>query len=172
MTRFDPAFDITLKHEGGYVNDPLDRGGETYKGIARRHWPQWDGWALVDAKRWSDPALDKAVRDFYRREFWDRLRLGELRDQRVANELFDTAVNQGTATAARYLQEAVSILGRPVTVDGKVGPMTITAANAVDGRRLFNLINIIQGERYLEIIRKDPAQVRFLNGWLTRVEFM
>jgi len=35
MAKFNLAFSKMLFHEGGYVNDPDDLGGETYKGIAR-----------------------------------------------------------------------------------------------------------------------------------------
>ena len=39
MANFSDAYALTSAHEGGYVNDPVDRGGETYRGIARRYFP-------------------------------------------------------------------------------------------------------------------------------------
>lgn len=181
MAQFKPAYVITLGHEGGYVNDPVDRGGETYKGIARKFWPDWKGWALIDdlkpkpgfpfsLNRHSD--LQELVQDFYEEHFWDALQLDRMIHQSVANELFDTAVNQGTGTAAKYLQKALNLLGNRLAVDGKVGPITLAAANAAPQNRLFNLINILQAERYLNIVRNDPSQLRFLNGWVKRVQWM
>lgn len=48
MAEFKPAFEQTIAHEGGYMNDPDDPGGETYKGVARKYWPKWLGWHIID----------------------------------------------------------------------------------------------------------------------------
>ncbi len=48
MALFEPAYRIVRKHEGYYLNDPADTGGETYAGIARNLWPNWPGWSIVD----------------------------------------------------------------------------------------------------------------------------
>ena len=47
MAEFKKAYDKTMGHEGGYVHDPDDAGGETYKGISRRYHPGWEGWKVV-----------------------------------------------------------------------------------------------------------------------------
>jgi len=74
----------TLKQEGGYVNDPYDSGGETYRGISRRAWPSWKGWPLIDQAKTdglkSPKAIDRhfeddaemfeLVADFYFANFW------------------------------------------------------------------------------------------------------
>ena len=39
LTKFDDIIDIVIKHEGGYVNDPNDLGGETKYGITKRFYP-------------------------------------------------------------------------------------------------------------------------------------
>jgi lysozyme family protein len=45
---FRISYDLTNQIEGGYVNDPDDKGGETYRGIARKKHPSWRGWYKVD----------------------------------------------------------------------------------------------------------------------------
>ncbi len=45
---FAEALKHTLEFEGGYANDPADRGGETFRGISRKNWPRWSGWDLID----------------------------------------------------------------------------------------------------------------------------
>ena len=47
MANFNQAFKKVMSAEGGYVNDPDDPGGETYKGVARKMNPRWSGWAIV-----------------------------------------------------------------------------------------------------------------------------
>lgn len=48
MANFKIALDKVLSREGGYINDPDDKGGETYKGISRKYNPDWKGWRIID----------------------------------------------------------------------------------------------------------------------------
>ena len=139
MANFDEAFDITMGHEGGYVNDPNDAGGETYRGISRRYHPTWSGWNVIDDTKphIDHNELDPYVREFYEAHYWDRLRLDEFDDQEIAEEMFDTAVNMGVGRAGRFLQESLNYLNRneslfyDLVVDGKIGPATLAALNEI-----------------------------------------
>lgn len=185
MAEFVKAYEKTLKVEGGYANHPADKGGETYKGIARNFWPLWTGWALIDQykesatfpKNIKDADMDIHVQRFYKDNFWDKLSLTSINDQDIAEEVFDTAVNMGTATAVRMLQRACNLLNnngklyKEIDVDGKIGPNTIGVVNSHPyPSTLYNLLNVLQGARYVEIVEKSPSQEVFMRGWLnTRV---
>lgn len=176
MAAFESSFAKTSINEGGYANNPGDHGGETYRGIARNYWPAWKGWLIIDAAKADgkqpnsikSKPLDQLVSDFYLGNFWAVLAAGQITAQEVADELFDTAVNMGISRAARFLQDALTILGEKVAIDGKVGPATIAAANRVNPVLLVRILNILQGARYLDIVRADPSQRTFLNNWLNR----
>lgn len=198
MAEFNLAYKITMAHEGSYSNDSRDRGGETYCGIARNYWPQWIGWALVDEIKHNaglkfiqalkeDEELGRLVMKFYNDEFWNRLLCGEL-DQDIANELFDTAVNQGTGTAWRYLQEALNLLNNnekhyhDLLVDGKPGAQTLAAyrsymatasmagrSNEKNIRTLLKCLNGLQFAKYAEICKNSQSQEVYFYGWLNRV---
>lgn len=192
MADFEIAFDETMLFEGGYANDPDDKGGETYRGIARKFHGTWPGWKSIDAKKASSPQtwkdeldgdaeLQKLVKSFYRETFWRGIRGDEIADQHVANELFDTGVNQGSATAVKYLQESLNLLNRnqrnypDIVVDGTFGEQTLeTLATYWDLEKgksdaLLKLLNLFQGIRYIERARQDPTQRKFIRGWLRRV---
>ncbi|TZF84507.1 hypothetical protein FW774_05835 [Pedobacter sp. BS3] len=187
MANFSTAFQLTMGNEGGYANNPADRGGETYKGIARNFWPSWKGWPIVDQVKNAKPAsLDKAlasrtdlqnlVQDFYKVHFWDINKLDSISEQDIANELFDTGVNMGTSVAAKFLQEALNYSNKNQTsypdliVDGDIGPKTLaTYQKQPNKKQLLKLLNILQGERYLNIIRNSPSQEVFLSSWFSRV---
>lgn len=188
MADFNTAFRLTMGHEGGYANDPVDRGGETYKGIARNFWPTWAGWKIVDRVKAGKPwnlnsalaaktDLQKLVQGFYKANFWDINRLDDVSSQQIANELFDIGVNMGTGIAAKFLQEALNLCNRnqsaypDLIIDGKIGPVTLSTLNSkANAANVFNTLNLLQGERYLNIMRSAPAQERFWNSWLSRVE--
>lgn len=188
MAEFSAAFEITSAHEGGYVKDPVDRGGETYRGIARVHHPDWAGWKRVDAQRGRsgfpksldrDSVLQEDVRAFYKQAFWDRFSGDELPDQAVANELYDTAVNMGVRRAVRFLQSSLNLLNRDqkdyedLLVDGWFGQKTMTTLNTLlhkdrNSDALVKMLNIQQGARYVEIMLGDASQERFARGWIKR----
>lgn len=199
MAAFKLAYSNTLSHEGGYVFDPNDRGGETYKGISRVNFPNWEGWRIIDSvkanvnreKLNSTLAamleLRHLVETFYLKIFWLPLKLDAL-EQEIAEEIFDTAVNQGAITAAKYFQHALNLLNNNqkhysnITEDGSIGPGTLKAYQAYmltarfpgrsderNTRTLLKVMNGLQFERYAEICRRNESQEVYLYGWLNRV---
>lgn len=192
MADFKKAHEITAKVEGGYANNKADTGGRTYKGIAQNKQPQWKGWpivmeivgrvgenaAAINAEAAKNPTLQNLVLDFYKTSQWDVLNLDKISDQRVANELYDTAVNMGINTAGRFLQQALNVCNRngtlypDLTVDGVIGSKTIDCFNALslnDKYMVWKLLNCQQGARYIEICKSNPSQEVFMRSWASRV---
>ncbi|MBC8054080.1 MAG: hypothetical protein H7Y13_13525 [Sphingobacteriaceae bacterium] len=178
MADFNQAYLITMQNEGGYANDPQDRGGETWKGIARNFWPQWKGWVIVDTiKATNPPVLNKAlaaqtdlnnmVLQFYKSNYWDINKLDQINSQQVANQLFDIAVNMGVGRASKFLQQAIS---PQITVDGVIGPKTVAGANAMEPKQLYDAINVLRTEKYNQIIAANPSQAKFKNSWFSRIK--
>lgn len=156
--RFLRAVEVVLDHEGGYVNDPRDPGGETNWGISKRAYPNLD---IANLTRADAIAI-------YYKDFWQRYNYAQLQDDIVATKLLDMAVNMGPATAHRLLQEALVFLGHPVAVDGIIGPQTIAAANKADPKRLLQVLRWMAAHHYYRIAAQRPQSRAFLIGWLTR----
>lgn len=193
MADFEKAFKNTMGHEGGYSADPDDRGGETYRGISRRYHPSWPGWDIVDnykdepgfpSNLKSDTELDHFVEFFYKEYYWDML-LGDLNpSQKIAEEMFDNAVNMGVSRAVKFLQTGLNVLNRDernyrnIVVDGKIGKNTLNALKkllSVSDREeayLYKVINILQGYHYINFMTKSEIQEKFARGWLNRVDFI
>lgn len=172
----DTLIDGVIDREGGYVDNPSDKGGPTCFGITE---------AVARANGYSGPMRQlprsEAV-SIYRRLYWLRPRLDEIerRSARVAAELFDTGVNMGPAVAVTFLQRALTALNRnagdypDLTPDGRIGPVTLAALDAflkVRGHAggetvLLRAIEALQGERYLRLAERRPANEAFLYGWL------
>ena len=191
MVEFKKAYDFVSKYEGGYSNDSFDRGGETYKGIARKYSKTWAGWLMIDSLKEDDvfplnlnnnEVINLLVKKWYRERYWDTLLLDSVVNQDLANELFDVSVNMGTYRAAKFLQIALNVLNRnqqnydDLVEDGEIGYKTITALKIYlisdMPYYLIKVINILQGNHYIEFMRKSPEQERFARGWLDRVNFV
>lgn len=162
MADFIPAFESMILNEGGYILHDVqgDRGGQTYAGISRKNWPAWQGWAVLDAG--GDPPVDE-VRAFYRTHFWAPLQLDKVAHQPVARTLFDFAVNAGTTTAAKLAQ-----LVAGATPDGRIGPKSLEAINAMPPEVFVLRYTLAKLARYEQIVRRDRSQSKFLLGWVSR----
>lgn len=146
---FDTAFRLLIGHEGGYVNNPADPGGETKYGISKRSHPGEDIAAMT---------LERA-KDIYRHEYWGPAGCDAVPDG-IKFDLFDMAVNAGPRTAIRALQRAVS-----ETDDGIIGPRTLQALSTMPSARLIARFN---GHRleHMASLTNWPA---FGRGWARRI---
>mgnify|MGYP001254997201 CR=1 FL=1 len=132
MADFLKAYKITNNFEGGWNHVHGDRGGETYCGIARNFFPKWKGWAIVDSKKplshnaiIKDDTLHSLVMDFYKSEFWDKVKGDSIKSQLKANQIYDMAVNSGISTAVKIAQKT---LGLPES--GKMDLQTLNKLNS------------------------------------------
>lgn len=181
--QFKKAYAATMKNEGGYANDPDDRGGETWRGIARKFWGSWPGWKIIDQIKLTKPAslntaltantaLADMVVEFYKQNFWDPLKLDQIECAQTGLQLFDISVNSGTTRGAKMLQEAVNHFraNNPIAVDGMVGPGTLAAANSIGHQQLYDQINVLRAAFYEAIIARDPSQAKFRKSWFSRIK--
>ncbi len=197
--RFALAVRELLDIEGGHVNDPVDRGGETKFGISLRFLAaegafDEDGDGKADFDLDMDGDIDGAdiraltIGDaiyLYHRCFWLPLR-AETFPQPVGEMMFDQGVNGGMVAARKLLQRAINtcILLMPaskrrvavLSVDGVIGNVTKNALREVltwptlGTGALVTAYRDAVRERYRAIVRRYPSQQRFLRGWLARAE--
>jgi len=169
---YNQAFGVIIGFEGGYVNDPTDPGGETKYGIAKADYPNLDikNLTLADAKK------------IYYDNYWNTKHMnlttiGEF-SNKLAIELFDSAVNQGVGSAAEFLQEALNLMNRnqklfpDMTVDSFAGPTTLKALHSLESYDKPSLLKVISGlqfMRYYNIVKRNPKQEKFFSGWMKRV---
>jgi lysozyme family protein len=165
MADFNDAYEKMILNEGGYKlhNVRGDRGGQTYAGIARNYHPNWPGWRYIDDNDIDNPELTERVRDFYKENFWDKIKGDQIEAQSVAETLFDFAVNAGHRTAAKLAQ---LVLG--ATPDGIIGPKTLEKLNQFEGEEFNIRYALAKVARYVEIVNRDRSQEKFLLGWINR----
>lgn len=157
---------LVAKWEGGYVNDPDDRGGPTNMGITLATWKAQgydkDGDGDIDVEDMR--LLDIGDFELVLRKYWDRWRADEINNQQVANLVVDWLWCSGSWGIIIPQR----VLG--VKADGIVGPVTIGALNAAFPPVLHTTIwkeryDFLQG-----IVRRSPKQRKFLRGWLNRLD--
>ncbi|MHC0019357.1 glycoside hydrolase family 108 protein [Acinetobacter pittii] len=165
-----------IKREGGYVNNPADRGGATKYGIT-------EAVALANGFKGNMKDLPLNVaKVIYKKQYWISPRFDQVNsiNSAVAEELLDTGVNCGTGFAKPLLQRALNLLNNQgkagyadLKVDGVYGPATLNALKTYlikrgrEGEKvLVRVLNIMQGQRYIEICERNPTQEQFFYGWI------
>lgn len=162
ITNWDRAFDLVLKSEGGYVNDNADHGGETNLGVTRAAWGEYKGRPIRDGEM---RALTRdMVKPFYKSRYWDKVRGDDL-PAGLDYAVFDFAVNAGPGRAAKFLQRAVG-----VAEDGMIGPATMAAVQRANAAEVLAQFSAAKESFYKGLVDRDPAQRRFIKGWLARVD--
>ena len=150
---FDQAFDILLRHEGGFSDHAADPGGKTRFGIteavAREAGYRGDMRELP---------LDLAKR-IYKDRYWDAVRAEEL-PEAIRYTVFDAAVNSGPRQAIRWLQRAVGVRD-----DGVIGPITLSAVRATDPQALLRRMLSAR----LRLMTDLPTWPTFGRGWARRI---
>ena len=155
MADFKTAVLLTLQHEGGYVNNPHDKGGPTKYGITQADMPG------VDI---SQITTDQAVA-YYAEHYWKTL-YSQINDQSLANKLFDMGVLFGVGTAVKLLQISLSE-GITVVPDGIFGVNTLAVTNE---RGDVNKYRIVLYNHAMEVVNRNPQDSIFLHGWTTRIQ--
>ena len=153
MKNFNEIIEQVLEHEGGYVNDPKDLGGETKYGITKRFYPNLNIKELT---------IEQA-KEIYRKDYWDKNKVESL-PQNLWHIYFDMCVNMGKRTAVKVLQRAAVNKGRKIEVDGGLGPMTIGALKGVE----LDRVRAFRVKYYVDLITAKPEQEKFYLGWFRR----
>lgn len=183
------AVTMTLKHEGWHTDDPVDPGGETFMGISRVHWPDWEGWVFVDSVLNDDikrKIVTESVFKFYRTNFWNPIhgeRLAKVSPQ-LAYQIFDTAVNPGVYPAGIMVQESLNLLNinqklyPDIEIDGSIGSITVATIEKLLASKpsfeenltlLRTVINLRRGNYYVARMVGNPAKEKY-RGWFNRLQ--
>ena len=152
MANFNEAFEKVLEFESGYVNDKSDSGGETKYGISKKAFPN------VDIKNLT---LNEA-KEIYKKVYWDKIKGDEINNQKIAEIIFDTAINMGISTAAKLAQKILN-----VKQDGIIGAITLNTLNNVNEEVFTKDYKLARIAKYVEVAKGD--KIKFLRGWIKRV---
>ena len=151
---FSEAVEIVLKHEGGYVFDKDDPGGETNFGISKRAFPK------VDIKELT---REEAI-DIYHDHYWKSAKVESL-PEGLWNIYFDMAVKMGRKRACLILQEACNHKNKKdIAVDGQLGPKTVVATEKLEAERLRSF----RVKYYADLVTRKPNLLKFWFGWYRR----
>lgn len=155
---FSKSLAAVLVHEGGFVNDPVDPGGATNKGVTQAVYDSWratHGQAVRSVRHIEQAEL----LGIYKLRYWDQVRGDDL-PSGVDYAVFDYAVNSGVSRASKYLQAVVG-----AAQDGKIGSQTIAAVKAMAAVRVIDRLC----DKRLGFLRGLGTFWRFGKGWTTRV---
>ena len=166
-TTFDEIIEVVLAHEGGFVDDPDDRGGATNWGVTQAVWEDYleDEFTSEDVRNFT---REQAIA-LYKEEFWIPSQSEKLPEE-IREVYFDMCVNHGQRNAVKILQTAVNAKGGNIDVDGAIGPNTIREASKL---KLWE-VQVERSGFYWNLVfvgsfyGKRNSQQKFIRGWIRR----
>lgn len=145
VSRFKDCLEFIYEMEGGFVNDPLDKGGMTFKGICRKLYPALSIWSSIDSlipnKSLINALRSEEIDSVYKQCYWDKCCCDVMLEP-LDLIVFDTAVNMGVGRAKQFLAKTIEP----------------------------DLYLYLRKDYYLSIVEKNPSQSRFINGWINRLK--
>lgn len=192
MASFEIWYPINAKNEGGWVDDPIDPGGETFRGVTRDRWGFMPMWKLIDSTKDIQgkfrknlltaedlEAIHKDVVHVARWGYWNAIRGDDLTNQSLANVWADSAFLDGPNTATEMMQRALNKLNKAqkdfpdVPEDGGMGPITKASLDEClaigRGRYLHGNFKALRKVRYMERMEQSEKKEKYL-GWFDRVD--
>ena len=168
MALFSLSLSAVLKHEGGFVDDPDDRGGATNHGITQGTLANWRGKAVTAADVKALTSTEAA--GIYKARYWDKMSLDRILSQSLAEAVMDFGVNAGVRTAGKALQQSLNwVRGAEVLArDGVIGPATLREVNPAPEREMVLKFFELRARFYVSIARRRPANRKFLYAWMRR----
>lgn len=164
---FEKALKFVLEREGGFVDNPYDKGGTTNKGITQ---------VVYDAfrdKNGKPKQSVKAIEDWevsfiYKIQYWMPSNCDRFSDN-LALVVFDSSVNHGVRKACQFLQHVIG-----ATEDGVWGPKsqaTLEQCLETNGEPYVTDKYIsTRSDFYDRIVKNNPSQNVFLKGWKNRLD--
>lgn len=173
----EEMLDTILKHEGGFVNHPNDRGGATNFGVTIREYGEWIGRpaTIQDMKNMKK----EEARDIFRKKYYTKPDIDQLTPAQLQPVVFDACVLYGPKRAIIFLQKIVNEFGNvakkdqwETEMDGVLGPHTRKLVKEICDEYTWEDVNNAYVEeriRFCEaIVRNRPSQKVFLKGWTRR----
>lgn len=160
---FEKIFKYLLIVEGNYSDDKYDKGGKTKYGIIE-----------IEARKYGYKGLMKDLtlelaKEIYFKKYFIKNNLDKIDNEEIALSICDWTVNSGS-WGLKKAQQTLNELGYNLVVDGIFGTKTLQALNTVDVEKFLSLYHTKQRTFYNTIVKNNPTQKKFLQGWLNRVD--
>lgn len=174
MKTVDEMIADIIRREGGYSNNKNDRGSYTKFGVTLKTLNSWRG---KECSQEDVKALTKEeAAQIYKAGYFYKPKIDKL-PEALQPVVFDMAVNMGPKQAIKIMQRVIGRIADGISIDGIIGPKTVKAArDAINAIGTSVVVNQITDERiifYRNIVKRDPSQIVFLNGWENRArEFL
>lgn len=173
----DEMLDTILKHEGGFVNHPNDRGGATNFGVTIKEYGEWIGRpaTIQDMRNMKR----EEARDIFRKKYYTKPGIDQLVPAELQPIVFDACVLYGPKRAIIFLQKIVNEFGTAsktddweTDLDGVLGPHTRKLIKEISDKYGWKAVNNAYVEERIQfcqaIVRNRPSQKVFLKGWTNR----
>lgn len=176
MASFDPIFNLTLNHEGGfqklandsanYVNGKLIG---TNRGISAIGY--FDFYKKVPTESDMRNLTVAQAKAIYKGNYWDKINGDKIKNQSVAELMFQYIIGSGASQLSDLKDIANMVAGKKVmaSIDKKFTDAEATIINNLDAEKYWNALKAWRHAFFLRLVKAKPAKKEFLKGWQKRL---
>ena len=167
MTEINDILHKIAVAEGGFVDNPIDRGGPTKYGVTLKTLQRYNKGAVLNDLKNMD--VEKA-KEIFLNNYFIKPKIDKL-PEFLHYIMLDMSINHGPINAVKILQNALIKYGYITEPDGYLGPNTNKiaeeACDSLNDNVLITIVNT-RNDFYKNIVINDYSQKIFLKGWLNR----
>lgn len=169
MADFEKALEFVLDNEGRTYEEPPHIDQPTNSGIIARDIAIYRGVDVHTVTKDDIQLLSKAeIRGIYLTQYWEKLRMNEVKNTGIATCIFDTGVNRGISIGAKYTQKVCNALGSALVVDGVIGARTLAAVNSYQPKTFITHYEALVVAGYMALLEHKISFHKYEKGWLRR----
>lgn len=172
MADYRKFFPFVVRWEGGYVNDPDDSGGATNRGITYQTYNSLAKTVLgVNPSETHFRGLTKTDAEKIFEWFWNKATYNNsVKSQAISEVLTSWFWGSGGDGLKDFQAMLNEKFGKRLSIDGQIGPVSVTAINSIDESKLFKASIERREKWFRDLVRRRPKDYKFLNGWLRRLK--
>ena len=172
--RFQYAMKTIIKHEGGYSDEKLDNGGPTKYGISLRYLKSShiciDGDCSENANEIIHLTLTEADSIYYK-QWYEKFHYDKIKNENLLTDIMDFSVNAGACEAHKLAERAINdINSNNVPISCALTIKSINQINSIEPVLFHAAFQKQEEDFYYQIVKRNPSQKMFLEGWLSRIQ--
>lgn len=176
MASFDPIFNLTLNHEGGfqkfandsanYVNGKLIGTNRGISAIA-----YYEFYKKTPTEADMKALTKEQAKAIYKTNYWDKINGDKINNQSVAELMFQFIIGSGPSQLSDLKDIANMVSGRKVlaSIDKKFTDAEIEIINKLPADKYWNALKQWRHAFFLRLVKAKPAKKEFLKGWQNRL---
>jgi lysozyme family protein len=176
MASFDPIFNLTLNHEGGFQKFPNDSANYvkgkligTNRGISASAYYTY--YKKIPTEQDMRNLTKQQAYQIYKANYWNKINGDRINNQSVAELMFQYIIGSGPAQLSDLKDIANAVAGKKLiaSVDRTFTDQEIDIINKLPAQKYWEALKAWRHAYFIRLVKAKPKLAQFLKGWQRRL---